>query len=49
MDWLVLDWNETSVRFYESLGAHALKDFTVYRLNEADLKRLRPPASGDSQ
>lgn len=49
MDWLVLDWNETSVRFYESLGARALKDFTVYRLNEADLERLRPRASGENE
>ena len=32
MEWSVLDWNEPSIRFYESLGAKPLTDWTVYRV-----------------
>lgn len=32
MEWSVLDWNEPSIRFYESLGARPMSDWTVYRL-----------------
>jgi GNAT superfamily N-acetyltransferase len=32
MEWWVLDWNESAIRFYESLGAEAMGDWTVYRL-----------------
>src|SRR6266568_887364 len=32
VEWSVLDWNEPSIRFYESLGAVAMKEGTVYRL-----------------
>ena len=32
LEWSVLDWNEPSIRFYESLGARAMSEWTVYRL-----------------
>jgi len=32
MEWSVLDWNESARRFYESLGAAPLSDWTTYRL-----------------
>ncbi len=32
LEWWVLDWNEPAIRFYESLGAEAMSDWTVYRL-----------------
>ena len=32
MEWSVLDWNEPSIRFYESLGAKPLDDWTIFRL-----------------
>ena len=32
VEWSVLDWNEPSIRFYASLGAVAMKEWTVYRL-----------------
>ncbi len=32
LEWWVLDWNEAAIRFYESLGAEAMSDWTVYRL-----------------
>ena len=40
MEWWVLDWNEPAIGFYESLGAKAMDDWTVYRLSEEPLKTL---------
>ena len=31
VEWAVLDWNEPSIRFYESLGARPLEGWTTYR------------------
>jgi GNAT superfamily N-acetyltransferase len=31
VEWAVLDWNEPSIRFYESLGARPLDGWTTYR------------------
>jgi GNAT superfamily N-acetyltransferase len=31
VEWAVLDWNEPSIRFYESLGARAVEGWTRYR------------------
>lgn len=39
-EWWVLDWNEPAIRFYESLGARAMSDWTVYRLTGEPLERL---------
>ena len=44
-EWWVLDWNEKAIRFYESLGAEAMSDWTVYRVTGDALTRL---ANGDS-
>jgi GNAT superfamily N-acetyltransferase len=32
LEWSVLDWNEPSIRFYQSLGATAMDEWTGYRL-----------------
>ena len=40
MEWAVLDWNETAIRFYQSLGAQPMADWTIYRLTGDALKRL---------
>lgn len=40
MEWVVLDWNEPSIKFYESLGAKPLNDWIIYRLDEEALKKL---------
>jgi GNAT superfamily N-acetyltransferase len=32
LEWAVLDWNEPAIRFYRSLGAEALNEWTVFRL-----------------
>ncbi len=40
MEWSVLDWNEPSIRFYESLGAKPLTDWTIFRLTGDALRGL---------
>jgi len=40
MEWSVLDWNEPAIAFYRSLGAKAMSDWTVYRLDRDALDRL---------
>jgi len=32
MEWAVLDWNESAIRFYEALGSRRLGDWTTCRL-----------------
>jgi GNAT superfamily N-acetyltransferase len=39
-EWSVLNWNKPSIRFYESLGAKPLDEWTVYRLAGESLERL---------
>jgi len=48
LEWSVLDWNEPSIRFYESLGAVAMDDWTVHRVTGEALDRLAAgvPESG---
>jgi GNAT superfamily N-acetyltransferase len=40
MEWMVLDWNQPAIRFYTSLGAKPLPDWTKYRLSGAELLSL---------
>lgn len=40
LDWWCLDWNKPSIRFYQSLGAKPMSDWTVYRLEGDSLKSL---------
>jgi RimJ/RimL family protein N-acetyltransferase len=37
-EWSVLDWNEPSIKFYKSLGAVAMDEWTVYRLSGEALR-----------
>ena len=39
-EWSVLDWNTPSIKFYESLGAVPLNEWTMYRLTGAALEKL---------
>ena len=34
VEWSVLDWNEASIHFYESIGATPVKGWTAYRLEK---------------
>jgi len=40
MEWWVLDWNESAIRFYRSIGAVPMDDWSVYRLTGDPLARL---------
>lgn len=40
MEWAVLNWNETAIRFYESLGATPVTDWTVFHLEKPALTQL---------
>jgi GNAT superfamily N-acetyltransferase len=39
-EWWVLDWNEPAQGFYRSLGARAEDDWTVWRVDGAELQAL---------
>ncbi len=40
VEWAVLDWNAPSIAFYRALGASAMDDWTVFRLEGAALQAL---------
>ncbi len=40
MEWVCLDWNESAIEFYRKLGASGLDDWTIFRLDEEDLKHF---------
>ena len=40
LEWWVLDWNESALGFYRSLGAVPMDDWTVYRLTGDALEGL---------
>jgi len=40
LEWWVLNWNEPAIRFYETLGAKAMDEWTTYRLTGDRLKDL---------
>lgn len=40
LEWSVLNWNEPAIRFYESLGAQPMDEWTVFRVTGDALKEL---------
>ncbi|MEN7548102.1 GNAT family N-acetyltransferase [Rapidithrix thailandica] len=40
LEWWVLDWNQPAIRFYKSLGAEPMDDWTVYRVTGKALEEL---------
>ena len=46
VDWSVLDWNEQAIRFYRSLGAVPMEEWTGYRLEGPALTTLGTPDEG---
>jgi GNAT superfamily N-acetyltransferase len=48
MDWSVLDWNETALGFYRSIGAVPMTGWTGYRLSGEALAELGRPGDGDA-
>lgn len=44
LEWNVLDWNTPAIRFYESLGARPMEEWTGYRVSGDNLRRLAASA-----
>jgi GNAT superfamily N-acetyltransferase len=44
LEWWVLDWNEPSIGFYKSLGARAMDEWTVMRVDGEALTALATAA-----
>ncbi len=40
LEWAVLDWNDSAIEFYRSLGAVPMDDWTIFRLTGDALARL---------
>jgi GNAT superfamily N-acetyltransferase len=40
MEWSVLDWNESAIRFYRSIGARPMDEWTLFRLTGGALEDL---------
>lgn len=40
MEWMVVDWNDNAIGFYERRGAIQLSEWHSYRLDEEQLKKL---------
>ena len=40
MEWWCLNWNQPSIAFYQSLGAKAMDEWTVFRLTEDTIAPL---------
>ena len=40
IEWAVLNWNESAIRFYKGLGAVPMDEWSVYRLSGEELDRL---------
>jgi GNAT superfamily N-acetyltransferase len=40
MEWAVLNWNEPAIKFYRTLGANPMDDWTVFRLTREAIGNL---------
>lgn len=40
LEWTVLNWNKSAIDFYDSIGAEAMKEWTIYRMHEQDIARF---------
>ena len=49
LEWAVLDWNVSSIAFYESLGAVPLEEWRTFRLTGAALEQLGRQSLPDSR
>jgi GNAT superfamily N-acetyltransferase len=46
LEWSVLDWNTPAIRFYRSIGAHAMREWNLYRLTGSALQELADASQG---
>jgi GNAT superfamily N-acetyltransferase len=40
MEWVVLDWNQLAIDFYDKLGARRMTEWYTYRLTSAQLREI---------
>jgi hypothetical protein len=40
MEWAVLNWNKPAIKFYRSLGAKPMDEWTVFRLTPEEIAKL---------
>jgi GNAT superfamily N-acetyltransferase len=40
VDWVVLDWNQSAIQFYNHIGAEEMSEWKMFRLNYDDIQRL---------
>lgn len=40
MEWVVLDWNQLAIDFYDQLGARHMREWYTYRLNADQLREI---------
>src|SRR3954451_19172669 len=40
MEWAVLNWNEPAIKFYQTLGARPMNEWTVFRLTRGEIAKL---------
>ena len=40
IEWLCLDWNEPSLKFYRSIGSKEISSVITFRLLQEDMERL---------
>ena len=45
-EWRVLDWNEPSIRFYESIGGRVLPEWELVRMTEPEFTALAARRAG---
>lgn len=39
VEWVCLDWNTSSIKFYKNLGANEMNVFTTYRMDEECIRK----------
>jgi RimJ/RimL family protein N-acetyltransferase len=49
LEWSVLDWNAPALRFYKSLGAIPMGDWTIHRVTGDALRSLAESQGKSSQ
>lgn len=48
LEWVVLDWNAPSIKFYQSLGAQPMDEWDTYRLAGPALQALGAPSASSA-
>ena len=45
LQWWVLDWNQSAIDFYKSIGAEPMDQWTIFRVSGSSLEKLATDAS----